>query len=73
MLIYEKKLKKDLREIILPEGVANGAAAESEQEQVRMVSYRNVEKAVPDWIKNMVQKDNVEYVIDRQVFNTQFF
>lgn len=66
MLIYEKKLKKDLREIILPEGVAaDGAAAENEQEEIRMVSYRNVEKKVPDWIKNMVQKDNVEYVIDR--------
>lgn len=69
MLIYEKKLKKDLREVILPEPVVNGAAAENDQEDIRMVSYRNVEKAVPDWIKNMVQKDNVEYVIDRQVFN----
>jgi len=38
-----------------------------------MVDYRNVDASVPLWIQQMVKKDNVEFVIDRQVFNSQFF
>lgn len=34
---------------------------------------RDVEPYIPEWLRSMVQKDNTDFVIDRQVFNTQFF
>lgn len=46
MLIYEKKLKKPIREVIKTE--AQGQA--DEEEKVRQVDYNNVEKYIPDWI-----------------------
>ena len=45
----------------------------SEEEKVVHVETRDVEPHVPEWLRNMVQRDNTEFVIDRQVFNTQFF
>ena len=28
---------------------------------------------MPDWVQNWIQKDNFELMIDRQVFDKQFF
>ena len=43
------------------------------EEKIQQVNYSSVEPYVPDWIHTVVQKDNTEFIIDRQVFNTQFF
>ena len=59
MLIYEKQLKKPIREVDLQ------AQTQNEEEKVSLLGYRDFEPRIPDWIKSMVQKDNTEFVIDR--------
>ena len=51
MLIYEKKLKKPIREVIKAE--AQGQA-DDEEEKVRQVDYNAVEKYIPDWIQEKI-------------------
>ena len=71
MLIYEKKLKKPIREVVKTESQDQQAAAgTAEEEKVIQVNYSNVETYIPDWIHEKILKDNTEFVIDRQVFNT---
>ena len=48
MLVYEKKLKRDIREVEVRE------EASIEEEKVNYVKYRGVEPHVPDWISTMV-------------------
>jgi len=31
------------------------------------------EKYIPEWLRDMVMKDNIDFVIDKQVFNETFF
>jgi len=59
MLVYERKQKKAVRQIL------NGSEV--------LVDYRNVPRYVPDWLTKQVNKDNIEFVVDRQVFHPQFF
>lgn len=47
MLIYEKKLKKPIREVVL------GTSSE-EEEKIVSVDYRSVEAFVPEWVRSMV-------------------
>lgn len=48
MLVYEKKLKRDIREVEVRQEAATG------KEIVNYVKYRGVEPHVPDWISTMV-------------------
>jgi len=52
MLVYERKSKKDLKDFSLDE---------EEPEKHEVVDYWNVAKFVPDWIKDIVQKDNKKF------------
>lgn len=59
MLVYERKKKSDIRQIT--------------NEAVELVNYRSIPKFVPEWLQSQVSKDNIEFVIDRQVFDDNFF
>ena len=59
MLVYERKSKNSIREV--SDGV------------VKTVNWEQIPTEVPDWINKMVKHDNIEFVIDRQVFHTQYF
>jgi len=59
MLVYERKKKKQVRQILSSDEV--------------LIDYRNVPKYVPEWLQKQVIKDNIEFVVDRQVFHPQFF
>ena len=48
MLIYEKQLKKPIREVDLQ------AQTQNEEEKVSLLGYRDFEPRIPDWIKSMV-------------------
>ena len=66
MLIYERRVKTDIREVVTK-------ATEEAEEVIKKVDYRNIMPEVPDQIRQMVQKNNFELMIDRQVFDKQFF
>lgn len=70
MLIYEKKLKQPIREVVNKQ---TDAAVYEEEEKTRLVNYSQVERFIPDWIDEKIKKGNTEFVIDRQVFHNQFF
>ena len=53
MLFYERKKKKNLTEYI-----------DEEQTQTRIVEYKNVPKVVPEWISDIVKKDNKSFLVD---------
>lgn len=60
MLVYERKKKSDIRQI--------------EDGKESLVSYKKLStKFVPEWLTKQVQKDNIDFVIDRQVFDDNFF
>jgi hypothetical protein len=42
-------------------------------EIINRVPWREANPSVPDWVKDLVRDDNVEFVIDKQVFHEQFF
>ena len=71
MLIYEKKLKNPIREVVI--APADAGAAANEEEKIRQVDYSQVDKYIPEWISSKIQKDNTKFLIDSQVFNDQFF
>ena len=56
MLVYEKKLKSELRQIVQEEG--------KEEETIENISFNNVQKEIPEWIKDVVQKDNRAHIAD---------
>jgi len=47
MLIYERKVKRSIREVVLED-------PKPEEEKVVQVDFRSVQPQVPDWIKDMV-------------------
>lgn len=47
MLIYEKKLKKPIREVVL-------SSNSDDEEKIISVDYRSVEASVPEWLRSMV-------------------
>lgn len=59
MLVYERKKKKSVRQIVDGQEV--------------FVEYRSIPRYVPEWLAKQVNKDNIEFVVDRQVFHPQFF
>lgn len=71
MLIYERKHKRTIREIDLDQKLKSSKS--DQEEQTKNVDYSRIQKHVPEWISKMVEKDNVDFVIDRQVFSNQFF
>jgi hypothetical protein len=38
-----------------------------------MIPFNQIENKVPEWLETLVETDNVEFVIDRQVFDDKFF
>ena len=56
MLVYEKKLKSELRQIVREEGKV--------EENVENVSFNDVQKEIPEWIRDVVQKDNRAHIAD---------
>ena len=71
MLIYERKRKKDVREVTSAAEVKEAETEEATKaaETVKLVSGRDVESIVPAWIEGIVEKDNLEFCFDRQVFD----
>lgn len=65
MLVYEKKLKSELRQI--------NPSEDGKEEVETKVAFNSVEKEVPDWIKDAVTKDNRACVSDSQIFHPLFF
>lgn len=61
MLVYSRKLRTDVRQVNLE--------FETESSQ----PFSKVAKYVPSWLEQEVQKDNINFVIDKQVFAPQFF
>ena len=59
MLVYERKTKSPIREV--------------NEEDAKMLAWDQIPFQVPQWIDKMVKQDNIEFVIDRQVFHLQFF
>ena len=64
MLIYDRKSKKDLRE------VEDGAA---EDAPTTLVPFKSVKEEVPSWISEIVEADNKNFMVDSQLFNEDFF
>ena len=64
MLVYEKKLKREIRQIVSREG---------DNEVIETCKFNQVEKFVPDWLKEVVSKDNRAHIGDQQVFHPLFF
>lgn len=62
MLFYERKKKSNLTEY-----------TDEAQEQTKIVEYKNVPKAIPQWITDLVKKDNKSFLVDSQVFDELFF
>ena len=65
MLVYEKKLKSEMRQITKEEN--------KEEEDIKCVNFNKVEKEIPDWLSDLVKKDNRAHVGDKQVFHPLFF
>lgn len=59
MLVYERKKKTEIRQI--------------ENTLETHVNLKQITKFVPKWLSEQVTKDNVDFVIDRQVFDDNFF
>lgn len=59
MLVYERKLKSEIRQ------TENGVDTS--------IAYSQIEKFVPEWLQKEVAKANVDFVIDRLVFDENFF
>ena len=68
MLIYERKSKKNIIELKTDE---NGNVSE-EPEEVE-VDFRAVKKFIPEWINDIVDRDNKTFLVDSQLFNQDFF
>jgi ubiquitin carboxyl-terminal hydrolase 34 len=79
MLVYERKKKNDLRIVEVPEAAEKEGAEDEKMEEIKTeevitrVPWREANPSVPDWVKDLVKDDNVEFVIDKQVFHEQFF
>lgn len=63
MLVYERKLKTDIRQIDIT----------TEDKTESLMKYRDVPKFIPDWLENQVKQDNINFIVDRQVFDDNFF
>ena len=70
MLVYERKSKNEIREVTNPE---SDRAQEDEEEKVERVNFRQVDTSVPDWIRRIVEQDNLEFCFNRQIYDKQFF
>jgi len=55
MLIYERKSKKNLTEFPVESAEADVGSE---------IPFRNVEKYVPDWISDLVNRDNKNFLED---------
>ena len=64
MLIYDRKSKKDLREV--PEGAPDEAEASK-------VAFNAVDTGIPTWISDLAEADNKSFMVDSQLFNEDFF
>ena len=64
MLIYERKSKNNLKEFPVDSAEADVGTE---------VPFKNVEKYVPDWISDLVNLDNKNFLEDSQLFNEHFF
>ena len=38
-----------------------------------MVNYRQIRPFVPNWIRELVTKDNIAFIVDRQIYSDHFF
>jgi hypothetical protein len=63
MLVYERKSKKSLHEVVGEEGA----------EETKLIDFRSVPRYVPEWIEKEVAEDNKHFHIDAQMFHDDFF
>ena len=56
MLVYEKKVKKSIRQIEPSDG---------EEEIETLIEFNKIDKYIPDWIKNEVEQENLNVIMDR--------
>ena len=61
MLVYERKKKTSIRQINV------------EDKSEQLVPYQSIEPNVPEWLSSEIKKDNINFVIDRLVFDDNFF
>ena len=59
MLVYEKMIKKDISVV--------------ENEVESKIDFHSIERFVPDWLEREIEQDNLNTLMDRQVFNPSFF
>ena len=69
MLVYERKSKKNLHEVILDGNVAE----EADKEETTPIDFRTVPRYVPEGIQKEVLEDNKNFLIDAQMFHDDFF
>ena len=43
------------------------------EEEIAMVNYRQIRPFVPNWICELVTKDNIAFIVDRQIYSDHFF
>ena len=43
------------------------------EEEIAMVNYRQIRPFVPNWIRELVTKDNIAFIVDRQIYSDHFF
>lgn len=63
MLVYERKLKTELRQVVRDE----------QAESVDMVKFNAMPKEIPTWIEEAIKTDNRAHVADTQIFHPLFF
>ena len=81
MLVYERKSKKNLREIGVKSAKESEKKADADSQQIveganeeaKQVDFRTVPRYVPEWIKKEVLEDNKNFLIDAQMFHDDFF
>lgn len=64
MLVYERKSKKDVHEVVVNE---------KGEDEMKLLDFRTIPKYVPQWIEKEVFEDNKNFHIDAQMFHDDFF
>lgn len=71
MLIYDRKSKKDLREV--PEGAPDDAEVSLKRVVSTTKAFSAVNPGIPTWISDLAEADNKSFMVDSQLFNEDFF
>ena len=83
MLVYERKKKKELRQVVVEEEKETDASldcartassrAANLEEQITLVDFKKVEYFVPEDIKQVVITDNAQNMVELHIFHDGFY